>query len=211
MWQAGTIQALGSLGGSGGVALDINNAGWVVGEGDTLGGDSHAFLWHGGQMQDLNGISSLSAGFVLDSAQAVNDAGQVVGTLDLPGGACHPFFWDGGAAQDLGTLWGNAGANDVNNLGQVVGWSQVSGLPGDLHAFLWQNETLCDLNDLIPAGLGTITEAYGINDAGQIVADMYMHSDKRDYPVLLTPVPEPATLAMGFAAISILMGVRARW
>ena len=53
----------------------------------------------------------------------------------------------------------------INNLGQVVG---LSNLPGDIttHAFLWQKGVMTDLGTL-PGDFASF--AYGINDKGQIV------------------------------------------
>lgn len=68
---------------------------------------------------------------------------------------------------DLGTLSADvtapAAANAVNNAGQVVGDAALDSLT--THAFVWQQGQLTDLG---PFGAGTYSQAYAINDAGQI-------------------------------------------
>src|SRR5262249_9152772 len=63
--------------------------------------------------------------------------------------------------------------------------------------FLYSDGALADLNDLLPDGSGwTITEAYGINDAGQI-AGAGFNPEGQSHAFVLTPdggrprAPEP--------------------
>jgi probable HAF family extracellular repeat protein len=69
---------------------------------------------------------------------------------------------------DLGTLGGpHSAALDVNNRGQVVGWSAVSAddqSSGEGHAFLWQNGKMRDLGTLG----GKYSAAYYINEQAQV-------------------------------------------
>jgi probable HAF family extracellular repeat protein len=59
----------------------------------------------------------------------------------------------------------------IENVGQVVGWSQVD---DDVHAFIWQDGVMTDLNVLIPSGSGWILrDASAINDAGEIAGSSY--------------------------------------
>ena len=76
---------------------------------------------------------------------------------------------------DLGTLGGSYSyARDINDLGQVVGWSYLD--PSGIHAFLWDEEE--GMTDLSTLG-GSSSYAYGINDLGQVVGDSYLDPSGR--------------------------------
>lgn len=72
---------------------------------------------------------------------------------------------------DLGTLGGpHSAALDINNQGQVVGWSAVSAndqSSGEGHAFLWQNGKMRDLGTLG----GRYSWAYFVNEQGQVAGN----------------------------------------
>lgn len=70
--------------------------------------------------------------------------------------------------QGLGDLPGGdirSSATAINNLGQVVGTSNVA---GGFHAFIWDSGAMTDLGNL-PGGETTNSWVYGINDSGQAV------------------------------------------
>jgi probable HAF family extracellular repeat protein len=74
------------------------------------------------------------------------------------------FLWENGKVTDLGTLGGKESeAHDVNDRGQVVGWSYPK--KGAHHAFLWQDGKMRDLGTLG----GEESEASDLNDRGQVV------------------------------------------
>lgn len=88
------MQDIGTLGGSVSVANAINNHNQVVGYAFLeKNSDVHAFLYHGGQMLDLNTLldkPSKDAGWVLNEALDINDAGSITGIayndrLSMPG------------------------------------------------------------------------------------------------------------------------------
>jgi probable HAF family extracellular repeat protein len=65
-------------------------------------------------------------------------------------------------------------ASAINNLGQIVGIATATN--GVIHAFLYQDGTMIDLNKLArlthvngPSGFLALVTATGINDWGQIV------------------------------------------
>ncbi len=120
-----------------------------------------------------------------DRADAINDAGQYVGAI----GCCitlnwgHAALWTKSGVTDLGTLGGAdtnylfcSEASDINDVGQIVGWSSFSpDIEGtyaclDLiptHAFLLpQGGTIQDLGTL-PGD--TSSQAYKINLFGQVI------------------------------------------
>jgi probable HAF family extracellular repeat protein len=128
----------------------------------------HPVVGENGQVRQLPGGEGLANG--------LNDQGQVVGFGATPGsivnaflGDLHAFRWEKGVLTDLGTFGGvYSGAWGLNSKGQIVGESTYS---GDLvnHAAIWDQGTMRDLNDLIPANSGwELIFASGNNDRGQI-------------------------------------------
>jgi len=78
-------------------------------------------------------------------------------------------------AIDLGSLGGGTTwATGINESGQVVGFSTIS-LGGPYHAYFWQNDGkgMRDLGTLTPALSFSTSQAFGINDAGQVAGGSY--------------------------------------
>jgi probable HAF family extracellular repeat protein len=104
----------------------------------------------------------------------MNEGGLVAGTSGICGNvsvssALHAVLWRNRIPRDLGSLGGTTGnvALGINNLGQVVG---VSDLPGDatFHGFLWQNGLITDLGTL-PGDF--FSAATAVNHKGQVTAE----------------------------------------
>lgn len=157
MWRHGQIVDLGTLGGSSSVATGINDRGEVVGW-STASDGLHAFLWRRGRMIDLGGR--------VTQALAINERGQVLGS-----GPGVPHLWQDGEWTPLGLPAGAESATgwDINDRGQVVGYS-VEPPYGEVRAVVW--------NDGVPTHLeipeSMFSQAFGINDRGQIVGTKYI-------------------------------------
>ncbi len=98
-------------------------------------------------------------------AYGLNNLGQAVGILN----SGRAFLYENGQTTNLGTLPGDtySQANDVNDLGQVVGSSGLTGV-NDSRAFVYSSSTgLQDLGRLRPTDL--FSTGLGINNLGQVV------------------------------------------
>ncbi len=81
---------LGTIRGSSSQAYGINSTGQIIGSSLLSGSNtSHAFLYSGTSMQDLNGLLDVSgAGYVVSNAAGIADNGYVCGTA-IFGGTRH--------------------------------------------------------------------------------------------------------------------------
>ncbi len=133
LWQNGSMQDLGTLGGRYSCGMAINEDSQVVGDSWLPDNTTQrAFLWDGG-MQDLGAL-----GWDRSIAYDINDAGQVVGALQT-GQNTHAFVWANGQMQDLNNLiptdsgWVLSEARAINNKGRITGFGTIN---GQTHAFL---------------------------------------------------------------------------
>ena len=134
----------------------------------------------------LHALTSL--GGTNAQANGINDSGVVVGwSQDTGNSHLLATRWSNDTTpQSLGTLGGvMSQAMAVNNTGDVVGWSLTAA--NEVHAFLWQNGTLTDLNDMLPSGSGWVLgTAYALNNTGVIVGDGTFNGEARAFRLTIT-------------------------
>ena len=181
VWHNGKRTLVPTLGGDNGDVSTITNAGLVLGFAETAVHDPtcvapqvlgfEAFLWNPEQ-NDIRLLRPLS-GDTVTAAFHINEQGDVVGASGICGGglvltsALHAVVWKNDVPMDLGNLGGSYGnlANSINDHGQVVGQSDLSGDTA-FHGFLSTRDQ--GLQDLGTLPGDTLSIANSINDQGQI-------------------------------------------
>jgi len=177
---------LGLLGGVSSSASAINRSGQVAATEQPSTGRGHAVLVApDGTFQNLGDMGGPFPGSL---ANGINDLGQVTGAAGRPGpalpscGVSHAFLTAPNSsltvASDLGALLtcGNSDGYAVNNLAQVVGYSDAMDGPIRVqHAMFWSSSTgMVDLGVLGKSPFlffGERATAFAINDSGQIVGE----------------------------------------
>jgi len=196
VWQNNQMRGLPPFpGGNNGFATGANNLGQVVGWAENGVHDptcccqsdpGHQVLqfrpavWELGSSDQIHDLP-LIPGDTSGAATAINDNGQIVGISGICDQAVgrrtakHAVLWENGGVTDIGNLgaeWWNT-PTAINQHGDVVGFAGdpafVEGNP--LHAFIWTKDNgikaLKPLRGRVPEHVDS--EAYGINEAGQVV------------------------------------------
>jgi probable HAF family extracellular repeat protein len=132
-----------------------------------------------------DGITPLGdlPGYDSTVAQAINNRGEVLVNASGPTGL-RSFLFRAGQFVEL-SLPGDlqSVANGINNLGQVVGYSDYAN--GPRRAFLHTDGVTQEIRDLLHSARGrTLLIAHAINDRGQIVGQ---NDDAENHAYLLTP------------------------
>src|SRR5437899_306163 len=192
VWQNNQMRRLPPFpGGNNGFATGANNLGQVVGWAENGVHDPNCCctqvlqfrpaVWTLGppdQIQDLPLIPGDSSG----AATAINDNGQIVGISGICDQAVgrhtakHAVLWENGTVTDIypdaPAPWWNT-PTAINQHGDVVGFAgDPASVEGEiLHAFIWTKDNgikvLKPLRGRVPEHVDS--EAYGINEAGQVV------------------------------------------
>ncbi len=200
-WNNGEIFPLPALdGASYSFAIAVSEWGEIIG----ISG-SRAVLWSTSPEAGVIDLGTLGGDG--SAANDINEFGQIVGVAQTVFGDWLPVLWDGMDIIELPipdqdrtgcAFW-------INNSGQAVGFSGSDPSQGDLHgmhALLWEDGGVIDLQDQIPANSGwKLRQATGINDQGQITGFGQHHGKMRAF--LLTPTVAPqanATAPDAFAA-----------
>ncbi|MGX4643276.1 hypothetical protein [Massilia sp. SYSU DXS3249] len=191
----GALRDLGTLGGTESFGFAVSTCGKVAGWSATAGGETHAFYHDGATMRDLGTFGGKGS-----YALALNSVGQVAGYAYGPDNAWfHAFLYDartGAPIQDLGSLGESSLAQDINDAGQVVGYSRSA--DGVLRAFRYEAGTMHDLG-LLPGARGA--EARAINGAGHTVGYVY-YADGRQVAFLHDGTTMRALGALGGSRFS---------
>ena len=167
---AGLID-LGTLGGTFGVPVGLNNRGQVIGQSNLAGDQSFdPFLWDGKELIDMF-TTGIGGNFLF--ANSINDAGEVIGAAAFQN---HPFdaaIWHNGLVTDLGTLPGDcfSQAFVMNSQGQIAGNSATCD-GNTIRAALWEDGKVFDLNTLTSGNSDLLlVESNAINDRGEIAGN----------------------------------------
>jgi probable HAF family extracellular repeat protein len=181
VWQNGKILRLPLLSGNNAEANGFNDEDEVVGKAESNELDPHcsgpnvlstqAVVWKHGKIE--RALPNFP-GFLQGSGHSINNLGAVVGWSGVCSGP--PFvtratLWIHGKPIDLGTLrQENSQAFDINNRGQIVGFSANSD-GSEFRSFLWFAGKMRDLGTL----QGDIaSQAVGLNDLGDVVGGSFV-------------------------------------
>lgn len=185
----GAMHDLGSLGGAWSGADDINDGGQIVGFSEVRplpDRSPHAFVRTGPTMIDL-----FPGGPCCSHAWGIDSAGNVIGEYTAAGGVGERGFVSrAGVVTELHSLaGGRTSARAINDLGEIVGDSAT---PAGVHAFLYHDGMIIDLNDHIPDNPEWVLNyATGVNEAGQVAGIGTLGGHTRAF--LLTPLATPPT------------------
>lgn len=164
LWRRGTMTDLGTSVRF--TVFDMNDRAWLVGSILPAPETPVAVVWRRGDVVRIDGPGS--------GATAVNDRGQVVGSTSTgpdggPRATLWQYPWRPGTATDLGVLPGDRTslAVDVNDRGQVLGWSDD--LRGQRRSVLWW---LGGMTDLSIRGVPVDGEPIALNDRGDILVNL---------------------------------------
>ena len=148
------------------VATGINDSGQVVGNYSDCATGAHGFVYDGGTWSTLDNPNGVGSTF----ATGINNTGQVAGYYYDAAGM-HGFVYSGGNYTTLDepntplSSFGGTAATGINGSGQVAGYFG-SADTATWHGFIYHNGSYTQLDD---PNAAQATNAYGINNSGQVV------------------------------------------
>ncbi|MDH5446599.1 MAG: hypothetical protein OEY52_13685 [Gammaproteobacteria bacterium] len=204
IWSNGERVEIGGVAAGYGSADDINALGEVVGQ-VQINYQPRAFVYQAGESRLLNGLNA----YTYTRAYAINNHGLISGTAQLASGKTNAVVWQDDIPTDLGTLPGDGSSYglDINDAGQVVGYSRTTSYPFRNTPVIWQADGIHSLGGL--GGTGGVAKA--INNHGQVVGYAYTAQGIQHpfiwqdgvmtdlAPVLQGLCPELATCGRGMA------------
>jgi len=158
-------------------ANGVNNLGQVTGYGTDANGNWAAIRWNGDKATALpygaGGESAIGIG--------INTSGQIAGNNNYPAAAdrSDAIRWDGATPVTLDNLgYGYVSVGiGINDQAQVVGLSWAG---SSFHAVRWDGTAATDLGTLG----GESSQAWSINEAGQIVGNSNTLGDDANHATL---------------------------
>jgi probable HAF family extracellular repeat protein len=183
LWANGTATEM-PFGPSG--ANGINEAGHLVGNLGMGCCDAHGYFYDGTTLHNIH-TPTLAALGTTSMPEAINNHDEVVGWVKTDGGSRQlAYYWHDGVTVMLGTLGGRESrAHDINDLRQVVGYSEGTNL--NSRAYLWSDANGNDVSDpgemMQLSDMGLSSAANAINDLG-IAAGFVLNSSFKRQPVV---------------------------
>ncbi|MAF82635.1 MAG: hypothetical protein QGG54_02450 [Gammaproteobacteria bacterium] len=192
----------------------INDAGEVAGRASITDFDNsqkHQATW------DASGTISLHNTFVgiYSTAQQINNSGMAVG-LAYDSSSAFSFdravMWDGSAfhfMDDLGSGFGRAWS--INDAGVIVGHSyETEELTDKLATVSFDGQSVIELSTLVDnlTGWSVLSNAYDVNELGQIVGYGIYNGEERAFLLSPTAVPVPAAVWLFGSALGLLSWMR---
>jgi len=140
--------------------VSINESGQVAGYNLAGGTVSRGFYTVGASMLGVPGNGSYA-----NSLADINELGLSAGSHHVQDNQfIHGFTYDGTTTTDIGSPNVTNDAQGLNNLGDVTGNSSLG--PGGSIAYVLHDGVVSNLSSV---GTGRYTQAYKINDAGQVI------------------------------------------
>ena len=185
----GVMTLIDRLGGTYGIAFDINSQGQVAGVTRALTGKMYPQAARYNSPSTGTGLGTF--GGDESFAYGVNDKGQVVGFAEIPpvGNQTflddRAFLYDNGQMKNLGTLGGDTSeAFAINNNGVIVGQSEV--IPKatiyEPDAFMYVGGQMIDIHPYFAFPFTPISSrAWDINNFDQVVGTADFGSNSRGF------------------------------